>query len=147
MKVKIEIEGLKELNSHLDNLARGSEEVLAEVINDVLYETQAYAVKSMRDSPPTGRTYEKGNPKRTHTASSPGNPPRPDEGRLLSNVHVEPATRAQLLGRVGTAILYGPHLEFGTSKMAARPWLLPAFQRAIADIEQDLKRKMEARKK
>ena len=31
-------------------------------------------------------------------------------------------------GRVGTIVHYGPHLEFGTSKMSARPWLLPALK-------------------
>lgn len=29
---------------------------------------------------------------------------------------------------IGTNVEYGPHIEFGTSKMAARPYLRPALQ-------------------
>ncbi len=31
---------------------------------------------------------------------------------------------------IGTAVLYAPYLEFGTSKMAARPFLRPALEAA-----------------
>ena len=30
---------------------------------------------------------------------------------------------------IGTDVKYGTHLEFGTQKMAARPWLQRAFER------------------
>lgn len=34
---------------------------------------------------------------------------------------------AKHFGRVGTNVFYGAYLEFGTKKMAARPWLIPAL--------------------
>jgi phage gpG-like protein len=47
--------------------------------------------------------------------------------------------------RVGTNLFYGPYLEFGTSKMAARPWLLPSFERAKVGVEKELRARLEAK--
>ena len=37
-------------------------------------------------------------------------------------------------GFVGTSLAYGKWLEFGTSKMDERPWLIPALNGRAADI-------------
>lgn len=52
--------------------------------------------------------------------SRPGEPPRLQTGRLRASVAT---ARTGLVARVGTGLLYGRHLEFGTSRMAPRPWL------------------------
>jgi len=46
---------------------------------------------------------------------------------------------------VGTNVQYGTMLEFGTSRMAARPWLLPSFEKAKVGIEKELKIRLEAK--
>jgi len=47
-------------------------------------------------------------------------------GRLARRVTVE-TTPDGLAATVGTDLDYGTFLEFGTRRMAARPWLRPAF--------------------
>ena len=48
-------------------------------------------------------------------------------GRLARRVTIE-TTADGLAATVGTDLDYGTYLELGTRRMAARPWLLPAFR-------------------
>jgi HK97 gp10 family phage protein len=59
--------------------------------------------------------------------SPPGDPPFVQTGRLRGSVAHEVVG---LIGRVGTNVIYGRFLEFGTRRMAARPWL----RRALAEM-------------
>lgn len=52
------------------------------------------------------------------------NAPR-DEGRLRDSIT---ATGSGLEAEVFTNVEYAPHQEFGTYKMAAQPFLMPAFE-------------------
>lgn len=85
-----------------------------------------HAKEIMLASPATGQQYSRASGNKTHTASSPGNPPRPDTGTLLNSI------RQMKTGRLGRVIvdgvLYGYYLEFGTVKMAARPFFTPTAQ-------------------
>lgn len=77
--------------------------------------------------PGTGRTYRTGyktEPHRTHQASAPGDAPAVNTGRLRQSIT---ALRiSPLHWRVGTNVDYALYLEFGTRRMAARPFLRPA---------------------
>jgi len=48
-----------------------------------------------------------------------------DTGRLRSSIHTE--IESEFSGSVGTDVYYGPYNEWGTVKMAAQPFLYPAF--------------------
>ena len=62
--------------------------------------------------------------------SAPGEPPRIDTGELVDSIKAElRQDRNGVTVRVGTNVAHGLHLELGTSKMAARPWLRPALRR------------------
>lgn len=75
----------------------------------------------------SGRTYQKYNPNRVHTASSAGNPPNTDTGYLANNIYLQ--IDADGLGAdVESRADYSEALEFGTSKMEARPFLQPALE-------------------
>lgn len=75
----------------------------------------------------SGRTYQKYNPRRTHTASSEGNPPNTDTGYLANNIYLE--IDANGMGaEVESRAEYSEYLEFGTSKMRPRPFLQPALE-------------------
>lgn len=63
--------------------------------------------------------------------SRPGQPPHKQTGHLQSSIAWE---IEGLVARVGTSVLYGRHLELGTSKMAARPWLRRALREKEAEI-------------
>lgn len=54
--------------------------------------------------------------------SKPGEPPHADTTRLRKSIEQE-IDEGRLVARVGTNVEYAAHLEFGTSKMAPRPFL------------------------
>lgn len=59
-----------------------------------------------------------------HVPSKPGEPPNEDTGTLRRNITVTQI--GPLHVRVASNAPYSAHLEFGTSKMAARPFMGPA---------------------
>ena len=142
-QIKINLEGLNGLLSQLQQLGAAGDEIIEETIFDVATETHALAVAGIMGSPKSGRTYKKTNPNRTHTASAPGQYPATDTGRLASSVKM--VMQGPMAYVVGTNVAYGPMLEFGTAKMAARPWLLPSFERAKVGIEKELRMRLEAK--
>jgi HK97 gp10 family phage protein len=142
-RVEIRIDGLDDLFADLRKLGDLSDELLVDTINDVAMDTQNEAVRGIQRGPANGRTYKRGTV--THTASAPGQFPMSDTGRLASNVESILATPANIQAKVGTNIVYGAYLEFGTSKMAARPWLQRSFRQAAEGVAKELKAKLEAR--
>lgn len=67
--------------------------------------------------------------------SAPGEPPHKQTGRLLGSVAWE--IISNLVARVGTNINNPPYpryLEFGTRKMAARPWLRRSLNEMVPFI-------------
>ena len=79
----------------------------------------------------TGRTYEKYNPRRTHTASKEGEPPASDTGFLVSQIttNVKGTLGGTIVGQIISAAPYSKHLEFGTTDMMPRPFLQPALDK------------------
>jgi hypothetical protein len=143
--ISVEMQGLSELMAQLQRIEDIGDQVVLETITDLVTDTHQFAVDGIAGPPATGTVYEKYNPKRTHQASAPGQYPATDTGRLLVGVRMELPSPSKMVGRVGTAVKYGPYLEFGTSKMAARPWLLPSFEKAKIGIAKELKKRLERR--
>ena len=92
------------------------------------------AVESILQGAKSGVTYSKYNPRRTHTASAAGEPPASDTGYLANNILVN--IDADGFGAsVESRADYSSFLEFGTSKMAARPFMQPALEENRAKIK------------
>lgn len=93
----------------------------------------------------SGRIYEKYGPRRTHRASAPGESPATDTGGLVSSGFQE-LDAPSVEVRVGFGKLYAAMLEYGTRRMAARPFLLPALdewrERAVAILRASIKAKL-----
>lgn len=88
----------------------------------------------VRSGQKTGRIYEKYNPRRTHRASAPGEPPATVQGRLLDQItHVLDADGFG--ANVESRAAYSRPLEFGTVNMGARPFLHPALEKNKAKIK------------
>lgn len=143
ISIKVEIDGLQQLLRQLDQLGLAGEQVVEEVITDIVTDTHSLAVAGIEGGPKSGRTYRRGNV--THQASAPGQYPASDTGRLAGSVRFELPQPGNMTGRVGTSVAYGPMLEFGTSRMAARPWLMPSFERAKIGVERELRARLEAK--
>ena len=90
-----------------------------------LQEIRSTAVKGILTGNKTGETYTRGGI--THTASAAGEFPANDTGYLASNIHVVRSPTG-MSGSVESRANYSAALEFGTSKMAARPFLQPSVE-------------------
>lgn len=137
MKISVEVEGLNEALARLKALGANADSTLLDAVEDLTVQTHAFAVQGIQRGPKSGRTYTRRGV--THTASAPGQYPASDTGTLASSVQMVLPAAGDRSGQVGTNVAYGAHLEFGTSRMAARPWLLPSFERAKIGVEQELK--------
>ena len=85
------------------------------------------AVTSINQGAKSGVLYNLYNPRRTHRASAAGQPPATDTGFLVNNI----ALKIDMDGfgaSVESNASYSSFLEFGTSKMAARPFMQPALE-------------------
>lgn len=149
MRLNVELEGLNQLLSQLDLAGEAAQEAARDVIVTLAEDTRKRAVQGIQRGPASGAVYRKYNPRRTHQASAPGQYPATDTGRLANNVRSELPTNisGMMTARVGTPIIYGKYLEFGTSRMAARPWLMRSFEQAKIDIERRLKAAFERKVK
>lgn len=68
---------------------------------------------------------------RIHRASAPGQPPAEDTGRTYRDIHVRRMGKGTWRVRFGGAAGY---LEFGTSRMRERPFIVPAIQKAVHKV-------------
>ena len=85
----------------------------------------------------TGRLYEKYEPRRSHRASAPNEPPASDTGFLVSQItmDVDVKPNGTVVGQIISAAPYSKHLEFGTTNMTERPFMQPALQKNKRKIE------------
>ncbi len=102
------------------------------------------AVSSIQQGAKSGVIYEKYNPRRTHKASSAGQPPATDTGFLVNNIGLKIDSDG-LGASVESRADYSVFLEFGTSKMAARPFMQPALESNKSKIRQLEKRMIKAK--
>jgi len=91
------------------------------IIASGVQDTMNTAKTSIQQHQSKGRTYGK------HTASVAGNPPNSDTGFLASNIFMV-LDADKFGGAVESRADYSGFLEFGTSKMGARPYLQPALE-------------------
>lgn len=71
-----------------------------------------------------------------HVPSAPGEPPNNDTGHLKNNI--ESVRTGMLKAEVRSKAEYAGHLEFGTSKMAARPYMRPARDKKLPEVNRRL---------
>ena len=99
------------------------------------------AVQGIIDPPKTGRIYRsRGNKKKMHQASAPGQFPAADTGELHTGItHAEAsAPQGVIRVEVGANAPYALALELGTSKMAPRPFMAPALSENTPAIRNDI---------
>lgn len=137
--------------NHLDQIAPYLRPQADKVCNDIAVGVRNYAAASM-EGPKHGRTYRRGKIGRKmtkslqghglrtyttqggtkmaivgakiHVASAPGEAPAVDYGHLVNSIKVHKVH--DLLWYVTVGAAYGYILEFGSVKMAARPFMRPA---------------------
>ena len=107
----------------------------------------AYGINATRNTPvdnilrgaKSGETYVKYNPRRTHQASASGQFPASDTGFLANNL-VTSIQGNGLEGEVISQAEYSQYLEYGTSKMGARPFMQPSLEQNRPKIRARLRK-------
>ncbi len=125
---RVELKGSNEFSSALKGYAGTCKDALRTGLFAGATSTQSEAIKSIQAHASSGEVYNKRG--RQHASSVPGSPPNSDTGNLVANITIEDIDGGFDVGsRKGAG--YGLALEFGTIKMAPRPWLQPAYDRAV----------------
>ena len=137
MKIKFDIKNLTAFNKSLKQ--RFTKDALFETkrkMNRSVAIVRNHVVESIQRGAKSGETYELYNPRRTHTASAPGQPPATDTGFLVSNVSTQVKTQGKkVIGQIVSSAPYSVHLEFGTTNMKARPFMQPALEKNKRKIQ------------
>jgi len=99
---------------------------LLDSANKITEEAADKMVENMKTSilsgSKSGRQYYKNGSR--HTASSPGQAPSNQTGALVKSIKVKKSNNKAI---ISISKNYAVFLEFGTSKMRARPFIFPAF--------------------
>lgn len=122
------ITGAKAVGSRLDKLAsRQKVELVGRSLVNGGQKIRAEASKLITQGAVSGRN---------HVPSAPGEPPNEDTGFLRSNIEV--TQTAPLRVEVSSNAPYSAALEYGTSKMAARPFMGPAARNKRKEVTQSV---------
>jgi HK97 gp10 family phage protein len=134
-KFKSLVDGSK-LISRLTKMSKGTEqqEAIFKELSKGAIMIHSTAVKSIKEVSPGSTDGIRYNPKRMVKVSPAGEPPNSDTGRLQQSIRIA-FNKAEGEISVGTDLLYGAWLEYGTLNMRARPWLRPAYRTHIDKIK------------
>ena len=111
----------------------GTERIRSEAINLILNTQKTgrlYFRSGLSKLSKSGKSFSGG-----HRASAPGEPPASDTGNLVRRIDVQ-YDRKALIGYVVSRADYSVFLEYGTQRMAARPFMRPAAANCKDEVEQ-----------
>lgn len=92
------------------------------LIRNIAFAVEA-EMKKLMTLPKHGRNYRRGS--RSHTASAPGEPPAVDTGFLINSIRTTIKSDTEAVIEIPAE--YAEGLEFGTSRVEARPFVRPAI--------------------
>ena len=126
-------------NNRIPELKRRFPQEVQEIVDKTAFDLKKLALDSMQGSK-TGRVYTRGG--KSHQASAPGEGPAVDTGNLFNSIEVE--KERSCVDVVAVYAEYGALLEFGTQRIASRPFITPAVKKVKGKFLQALKQ-LEAR--
>ena len=124
--IRTKIIGLNRLKKKLRRIPLEQRDGIGRAIGLGLADMQGAIVRTIKRGSRTGVVVTIAG--ELHQRSAPGEPPKTESGHLAKNIFFG-LDEDKLGGEVGARVKYGRLLEFGTSRMAARPWLQPTFDR------------------
>ena len=133
-EITITLTGLDAALRHIEGAAAKIEAAAQLGLNAVAQQARDAAVVSIMKGPKTGVVYKLYDPKRIHQASAPGQAPAQDQGGLSGSIKAS-AGPAKLTATLVADAPYAVHLEYGTRKMAPRPFMRPAVDKVLPKAE------------
>lgn len=138
--INAKVTGLKALEKAVGKLADAFEDGRNKAVQESTLAIHREALALIQDNA-DGQTQIRYGPKRTVNVSRPGDPPNTDTGRLVQSIKFDFPEDG--VGVVGSNLRYARDLEFGTSKMAARPWLSTAVANTARQVDKIFAKWME----
>ena len=137
--MSVTVTGVNELKRKLKSLGSSMEDAVFGGVILTANDIRTDAVKSIQKQSPGNQVQRsrQGGGTYTHTAAAKGNAPNTDTGKLVTSIAVEP-NRSGVFALVGSNLDYAGFLEFGTSKMDARPWLEPALRNNADNLQRNI---------
>jgi len=134
------VRGIRELRQRLGRISRETRVEVERAIQRGALAIESRAVQGIIDPPKSGRIYRSKHRKGAlHQASAPGQFPAADSGRLHQSITNVDASSGDVIRRdIGANAPYATALELGTSKMAPRPFMQPAFDENVAAVSQSI---------
>tara|TARA_R110002126_G_scaffold156963_1_gene304388 strand:- start:63 stop:512 length:450 start_codon:yes stop_codon:yes gene_type:complete len=132
MDFTIKTSNLKKVMSQLNRLGKDMEQPFQEIVKGGGQLIRGEAIKSIQTGAKSGVMYQMYNPRREHRASAPGQAPASDTGNLVSKIIVK--QKSKNITNEESNADYSAYLEYGTSKMQPRPFMLPAFEKSKKPI-------------
>lgn len=126
---------LRGRKEHRASMRRLSDARIAEAIGAGLYEAADVIRAKAFQSISAGSVSGKG-----HKPSKPGEPPNRDKGDLQTGLKI--ARTGKLKAEVRSEAKHSRPLEFGTSKMSARPFLRPARDATRDEVRTIVEKKL-----
>ena len=128
--IRSEIQGKEEFMKEVYKTVSDGKKTIGQLLLEAASVTHKTAIDMIRSGPRSGNLYGRWGNKKIHQSSAPGEPPKSDTGVLVQNITMEKEGSGYTVGsRKGAP--HGFWLEFGTSKMLARPWLKPSFDSMV----------------
>lgn len=118
--------GLKIIYNRIDEIIRMFPSEAEDIIDRTRLQVESVAKVSMGGESKHGKIYQRRG--RMHQASAPGEAPAVDTGNLMTSVQSQMEGKSAAIVWVGAE--YGKDLEFGTTRIGARPFLRPALEKA-----------------
>lgn len=131
----VQFSGLNNFKKSISSFEKSAQESARKRSTIAALEVESNA-KKLIQAQSSGKTEvrnTRGN-RRVVTVSAPGDAPNTDTGRLVSSIRTR-FEKAKLSSFVFTKLKYAFFLEFGTSTMKARPFLIPALKKYLENAK------------
>lgn len=144
MKIKVVVGGTKRTRDKLREFGKRAG-VSANRAGDIMSERLIEIIRELiTTGPKTGRLYNRYNPRRTHRASAPGQPPANDLGALANSFKAVPQKLNQYAYKniVGSNLVYAAALQYGNpeTNLLPRPYFDVAIRQLRGEVQDLLRR-------
>lgn len=133
--ITVSLEGLDNLDKLIIQNRASIRKDVSAVVNQSLKNIRNNIIRKLQRGTPQGRYYKRG--RKVHRASAGGQPPATDRGQLVGSVFVQ---HEGLFGYSGVRTKYALYLEYGTTKMQARPFVFPTAEEEQSVFIENLKK-------
>ncbi len=128
MNLTVQIQGLDKIRNATTGMVKLIDSELRVGLKASGEKVRGEAIQSILAGGKSGRRYKRGS--KIHVASGAGESPANDSGRLAGSIHTITEAHEALIIAGRGQVKYAKMLEFGTSKMAERPFMYPALEKS-----------------